>query len=62
MLTISKYLNGGSPIACRNCSQPFPIVANHYIAWDGQDGSYYSTPDCEQEALQAKVRRSRVLS
>jgi hypothetical protein len=29
MLTISKYLNGGSPVSCRNCTQPFPMAANN---------------------------------
>jgi hypothetical protein len=62
MLTISKYLNGGSPMSCRFCNQPFPVVANHFSAWHGQDGSYYCQPDCEQDALEAKARRSRVLS
>jgi hypothetical protein len=62
MLTISKYLNGGSPVACYNCSQPFPIVANHFSAWHGQDGKYYCQPDCEQDTLEAKARRARVFS
>ena len=57
MLTISKYLNGGSPMACRFCNQPFPVVANHFSAWHGQDGSYYCA-----NALEAKTKRLRFLS
>jgi hypothetical protein len=62
VLIISKYLNGGSPLTCRNCTQPFPIVANHYSAWHGQDGHYYCQPECETDALEAKAKRLRFLS
>jgi hypothetical protein len=62
MLTISKYLNGGSPAMCQFCRQPFPLVANHFSAWHGEDGKYYCQPDCETDALEAKARSSRVLS
>jgi hypothetical protein len=52
MLTISKYVKGGSPTACRSCSQPFPIVGNHISVWHGQDGGYYCQPECEQSSLE----------
>jgi hypothetical protein len=54
MLVTSKYLNGGSPIHCRRCSEPFPFDGHHFTAWHGQDGKYYCTPDCETDALEAK--------
>jgi len=57
MLTISKFLNGGAPQTCRNCSQPFPRAGNHISLWHGQDGYYYCTPDCETDALEAKAKR-----
>jgi hypothetical protein len=62
MLTISKYLNGGSPAKCKFCNQPFPMAANHISSWHGQDGYYYCEPDCERDALEAKAKRLRFLS
>jgi hypothetical protein len=62
MLTTSRYLNGGSPVTCRFCSQPFKIEDNHFRAWHGQDGSFFCSSDCETDALEAKAKRLRFLS
>jgi hypothetical protein len=62
MLTVSKYVQGGSPTNCRNCTQPFPMAANHISLWHGKDGHYYCLPDCETDALEAKASRPLVLA
>lgn len=63
MLTTSKYLNGGSPLTCLHCSQPFPLIdGHHFTAWRGQNGLYYCASDCEWDALEARARIKRALS
>lgn len=57
MLTTSRYLNGGSPIHCRSCNQPFQFTGTHFSAWHGADGQYYCSSDCERDTLEAKARR-----
>lgn len=54
MLQTSRYLNGGSPLACVNCREPFAIENNHFRAWHGKDKRYYCSEDCEQHVLEAR--------
>lgn len=62
MLTTSRYMNGGAPKCCAHCSEPFPMVDNHFRAWHGQDGKYYCQEDCEADASEAAARRRKVLA
>jgi hypothetical protein len=62
MQLVSQYYMNGASRHCANCQEPFPQSDNHVKAWHGQDGKYYCTEDCEQDALEAHARRAKMLS